>query len=244
MKSSLRVLNLEDNENDAELNKHMLSARWPKIEFQRVDTAGDFIAAIERGEVDLILSDYTMPGFSGQQALALARETCPEVPFLFVSGTIGEDTAIESLKNGAADYVLKHRLMRLIPAVDRALRETGYRAAEAHAEFAMRESEHKYRQVFECLGDAVFLADEATGKIIDTNHGAEALLGCSRSEILGHRQAQFLPSLEPAGTNFAESVETELIRPDGSPLPVQIKSTRLTVYDRPLVLRLCHGLAK
>jgi len=244
MKTSLRILNLEDNKTDAELNKAMLSARWPQSEFLQVDTRSDFLAGLERGDVDLILSDYTMPGFSGQEALALAREKCPLVPFLFVSGTIGEDTAIESLKGGATDYVLKHRLMRLIPATDRALREADHRAEQEHAEYAMRESEHKYRQVFECLGDAVFLVDEYSGKIIDTNHRAETLLGCSRSEILGRKQSHFLPSVDEDGNDLVDSLESKLIRADGLPLPVRINTTRLTVYDRPLVLTLCQELAK
>jgi len=244
MRIQLRILNLEDCQDDAELNKSMLSARWPCVEFQRVDTREDFTAALERGKVDLILSDYTMPGFGGQQALALAQKSSPHVPFLFVSGTIGEDTAIEALKNGATDYVLKHRLLRLIPATERALREVEARAEQQHAEYTMRESEHKYRQVFECLGDAVFLSDEYSGKIIDTNCRAETLLCCSRSEILGSRQSRFLPSLDQGTTNFTQSVQSELVRPDGSPLQVEIHSTRLTVYDRPLVLRLCHEIMK
>ena len=131
MKASLRILNLEDDANDAELNEAMISARWPGCEFKRVGRRKDYIAALERADFDLILSDYTMPDFDGRQALALAREKCPDIPFLFVSGTIGEDAAIEALKNGATDYVLKHRLMRLIPAVDRALREAEERAAYA-----------------------------------------------------------------------------------------------------------------
>src|ERR1022692_4143554 len=178
MKKSLRILNLEDNASDAELNGEMLSARWPECQLVRVETRDDFIAALGEGDFDLILSDYTMPGFNGREALALAREKRPELPFLFVSGTIGEDAAIESLKSGATDYVLKHRLMRLIPATDRALQEMQERAEREHAEYTMRESEHKYRQVFECLGDAVFLTDEFSGKIIDTNRRAETLL-CS-----------------------------------------------------------------
>src|SRR3954470_9598751 len=112
VKSSLRILNLEDNVNDAELNEAMLSARWPHCELLRVDNRHDFIAALEHEEVDLILSDYTMPGFNGLEALNIAHERKPATPFLFVSGTIGEDAAIEAMKNGATDYVLKHRLMR------------------------------------------------------------------------------------------------------------------------------------
>src|SRR5437016_417078 len=149
IKDSLRILNLEDNVNDAELNQAMISARWPDCPLVRVDTRSEFLSALEQGGFDVILSDYTMPGFSGLHALELSREKRPEIPFLFVSGTIGEDAAIEALKNGATDYVLKHRLMRLIPAVDRALREARERTEYERAEEAMRQSEHKYRELFE-----------------------------------------------------------------------------------------------
>src|SRR5581483_1578201 len=94
VKSTLRILNLEDNANDAELNEAMLSARWPQCELLRVENRADFVSALEQEDVDLILSDYTMPGFNGLEALTIARERKPEIPFLFVSGTIGEDAAI------------------------------------------------------------------------------------------------------------------------------------------------------
>ena len=248
MKDDLRILNLEDSENDAELNQAMLSARWPQCQLIRVDNRQDYLAALEQGSVDVILSDYTMPGFDGRTALALAREKRPEVPFLFVSGTIGEDSAIEALKNGATDYVLKHRLMRLIPAVDRALREADERVERARAEDAMRQSEYKYRELFESLSDAAFVADEQSGKIIDTNRCAEILLGCPRSEILGHKQSQFL-ALGPARPLEADikttvACECQMIRADGSLLPVGVRATRLTLYGRELVLRLCHDLSE
>ena len=247
MKDFLRILNLEDNENDAELNGAMLSARWPQCQLVRVDNRDEYVAALEQGNLDVILSDYTMPGFDGRAALALAREKRPEVPFLFVSGTIGEDAAIEALKNGATDYVLKHRLMRLIPAVDRALREANERAERERAEEAMRQSEHKYRELFESLSDAAFVSDEQSGKIIDTNRCAEMLLGCLRSEILGRKQSQFL-ALElarplEAGIKTVVACECEMIRADGSSLPVEVRATRLTLYGRVLVLRLCHDVS-
>src|SRR5262245_50794595 len=110
MKTTLRILNAEDNAADAELNHAMISARWPEAELVRVDTFDTFVTELKRGGFDLILSDYTMPSFDGRQALDCARKMRPETPFLFVSGTIGEDWAIEALKNGATDYVLKHRL--------------------------------------------------------------------------------------------------------------------------------------
>jgi len=247
VKDSLRILNLEDNENDAELNGAMLSARWPQCQLVRVDNRDAYVAALEQGNIDVILSDYTMPGFDGRAALALAREKRPQVPFLFVSGTIGEDAAIEALKNGATDYVLKHRLMRLIPAVDRALREANERAERERAEEAMRQSEHKYRELFESLSDAAFVSDEQSGKIIDTNRCAEILLGCPRSEILGRKQSQFL-ALEQAraleaGIKTTVACECEMIRAGGSSLTVEVRATRLTLYGRVLVLRLCRDVS-
>jgi PAS domain S-box-containing protein len=252
MKSKLRVLNLEDNANDGALNDAMISARWPDCEYVRVVSRDDFVAALEAGGFDLILSDFTLPGFDGREALDLAQEKRPEVPFLFVSGTIGEDSAVEALKNGATDYVLKHRLVRLIPAVDRALREVEEHAERERAEEAMRQSEHKYRELFECLGDAAFLADETSGKIIDTNRQAEAVLGCSRTEILGHKQPEFLtlentpgPGSAPeANPSVPATFPCEMIRVDGSKLPVEVRATRLTLYGRNLVLRLCRELAR
>ena len=247
VKDALRILNLEDSENDAELNGAMLSARWPQCQLVRVDNRDAYVAALEQGNIDVILSDYTMPGFDGRAALALAREKRPQVPFLFVSGTIGEDAAIEALKNGATDYVLKHRLMRLIPAVDRALREANERAERERAEEAMRQSEHKYRELFESLSDAAFVSDEQSGKIIDTNRCAEILLGCPRSEILGRKQSQFL-ALEQAraleaGIKTTVACECEMIRAGGSSLTVEVRATRLTLYGRVLVLRLCRDVS-
>ena len=247
MNAILRILNLEDSAQDAELNEAMLSARWPGCHFVRVETRGEFLEALEESELDLILSDYTMPGFNGRDALAMAREKRPEVPFLFVSGTIGEDAAVEALKNGATDYVLKHRLVRLIPAVDRALREVAEHAERIRAEEAMRQSEYKYRELFESLSDAAFLADEKTGKIIDTNRAAEKLIGFTRGEILGRNQTRFFApgkNLPQGEISLADTNKIplfcELIRADKTIVPANARATRLTLYGHPLVLWLCH----
>ncbi len=239
MKTSIRILNLEDSARDAELNEAMISARWPHCEFVRVDNREDFVKVMAQEKFDVILSDYSMPGFDGVTALSLAHQKCPETPFMFVSGTIGEDAAIEALKSGATDYVLKHRLMRLIPALDRALREAEERAERDRAEQAMRESEHKYREVFESLGEAAFLADEKTGKIIDTNRCAEKMLGCGRGEILGRNRAQFLkvPSDANAGVTPFDCV---MMSTKSGEVPIRAHVSKLTIHGHPLVLWLCH----
>lgn len=243
MKPALRILNLEDNARDAELTEAMISARWPQCHFVRVDTKEDFLTALD-GDLDLILSDYTMPGFNGREALLLAHEKCPDVPFLFVSGTIGEDAAVEALKNGATDYVLKHRLIRLIPAVDRALREVEEHSERERAEEAMRQSEHKYRELFESLSDAAFLADEQTGKVIDTNRSAEMLLGRSRAEILGINQSQFLAfdATDGASNPKIKLMKCEALHTERGTVRVDGRATKLTLYGRPLVLWLCHEM--
>jgi PAS domain-containing protein len=237
--TSLRIINLEDNAGDAELNEAMISARWSECDFKRVDTRTDFVAALEREPFDLILSDYTMPGFSGLEALAISREHCPEIPFLFVSGTIGEDAAIEALKNGATDYVLKHRLMRLIPAVDRALREAADRAERERAEEAMRQSEQKYRVLFESLGDAAFLVDEETGRVLDVNPRAGEILGFPRGQLLGRNQSDLL-ALDQTSANSTRPVESTMICSDRKTVPVSVRNSWLTLYGRKLVLRLCR----
>src|SRR5262245_52803187 len=134
MTSPLRVLHLEDNANDAELIQAALESEGIVSDVTRVETRVDFLAALEQGGFDVVLADYTLPSFDGLSALNLARKACPDVPFIFVSGTLGEEVAIEALKIGATDYVLKERLSRLGPSVHRALREAKERDERKRAE--------------------------------------------------------------------------------------------------------------
>src|ERR1051325_7440583 len=108
----LRILHLEDNPADGELIQSMLEAGGIASTIQRVETPVEFEAALAQDRFDLIISDHTLPSFDGLSALGLAREEFPELPFIFVSGTIGEEVAVDSLKQGATDYVLKDRLSR------------------------------------------------------------------------------------------------------------------------------------
>jgi len=129
MKSLLRILYLEDDKNDVDLVRAKLEDEGVTCDVIHVETQADFVAALERGEFDIILANYKLPSFYGLSALAIAREKTPKLPFIFLSGVMGEEMAIETLKNGATDYVLKQRLSRLGPAIHRALKE-----AEEHLE--------------------------------------------------------------------------------------------------------------
>ncbi|HEY2210753.1 MAG TPA: ATP-binding protein [Bradyrhizobium sp.] len=156
MKPRLRILLLEDNVADAELVLELLQAEHFVCEPIRVQTRAEFVAALENHDLDLILGDYTLPAFDGLSALKLALTARPDLPFIFVSGTIGEEVAIEALKIGATDYVLKTRLSRLVPSVRRALRETRGRIERKKAEEAARRSEKELLEVIEAIPAMAF----------------------------------------------------------------------------------------
>jgi two-component system sensor histidine kinase UhpB len=156
MVPGLRILIVEDMASDAELMTYELRQVNLAFTSRRVENEAEFLREIDQFPPDLILSDYNLPHFSGVAALALVQEKCPEVPFIFVSGAIGEDVAIDSLKRGATDYVLKDRLSRLAPAVKRALREAVERRERHQAEVALRESEQQYRLLVKSLPAVVY----------------------------------------------------------------------------------------
>jgi DNA-binding NtrC family response regulator len=139
--SALRILHLEDNPADADLIQAMLDAEGLTSEITRAATGEAFFAALKEGNFDLILADHSLPSFNGIAALALAHKRHPDVPFIFVSGAMGEELAAETLKNGATDYVLKQHLERFVPTVLRALRESGER--RKHREVEVRLLEEK-----------------------------------------------------------------------------------------------------
>ena len=140
MSKPLRILALESDSKDTALIQELLSEEMV-CELTRVETQASFLASVEQGGIDLILADYSLPSFDGLSALKLAKNTSPDVPFIFVSGTLGEEVAIDALKIGATDYVLKTRLSRLVPSVQRALREARERAERKQADKKLRRSE-------------------------------------------------------------------------------------------------------
>jgi phosphoserine phosphatase RsbU/P len=152
----LRILLLEDSRADAELIAARLEDAGLCFEIERVDSHAGFNGALTRGRFDIILSDYNVPGFDGTAALAAARLACPEVPFLVVSGALGDEKAIDLLKRGATDYVLKDRLERLAPSVQRALREAKDKAERARAEAQLHERERTLSTLIENLPGMAF----------------------------------------------------------------------------------------
>ena len=173
----VRVLMVEDTETDAELARRSLRLDGIDCSWRRVETEAAFIAALREGVWDLILSDFSLPTFDGLSALTIAVREAPDIPFIFVSGTIGEERAIEALRRGAIDYVLKTNLKRLAPAVRRALHEAAQRIAR-------RVAEERLRDVIDTSRDWIWELDR-NGVFVFSSDSVSGVLGIESAQILG-----------------------------------------------------------
>ena len=194
MKKKLHILNLEDNENDTEFIQATLEEEGIACDMTRVETEAEFVAALDKACFDLLLVDYKLPSFDGMSALAISRKKCPEIPFIFVSGSIGEDTAIEALKNGATDYVLKDKLSRLAPAVRRALKEAEESIERARADKALREAQARTESVLASTSDTYILFDRQWHYLY-VNEAAVRAIGRPREQILGRTLWELYPNI-------------------------------------------------
>lgn len=181
----LSILLLEDSALDADLAIAKLIRGGIRADVRRVDTRAAFEQALQAKHYDIILADYCLPDFDGLSALAITREKQPDTPFIFVSGMLGEEIAIDSLQRGATDYVLKQRLERLAPAVKRALAEATERQRREQTEAALRESEERYRFLLDSVKDHALFMTDREGIIATWNSGAARLLGYAEEEIIG-----------------------------------------------------------
>jgi PAS domain S-box-containing protein len=159
MNESIRILIVEDQPTDAELAKREISKAIVSCVFEQVETREDYLASLEAFKPDLIITDYRMPRFDGLTALKLALEKAPFTPVIIMTGAINEDTAVECMKAGAANYVIKEQLKRLNQAVLHALEEKRVLLERHRAELALRESEERYRTLVHTLPDALTVAD-------------------------------------------------------------------------------------
>jgi PAS domain S-box-containing protein len=183
MSLPLRIIIVEDREEDAILMSEALREAGFQPEWTQVDTEEDFRAQLN-GPIDLILADYMLPQFNGLHALRIARASGRDIPFIIVSGSIGEDLAVAALQLGADDYLLKDRLTRLGPAVERALAEKQLRADKRLIEQALRDSEKRFRALIEHSADVINLLDE-TGRILYASPSVTHILGYAPEEQVG-----------------------------------------------------------
>jgi len=192
MGQRLKILIVEDQPADAELLQYEMRRAGIDYIARRVDTRESFHLALTEFHPDLILSDFSMPSFDGFTALGLARAVMPETPFIFVSGTIGEERALDALKNGATDYVLKDRPKRVISAIQRALIEAKERAELRDSQEAIQSSEKRFRSFVQHMPGAAAIMD-LHGRYEFVNEHWERALGKAAHEVLGLSCEDLLP---------------------------------------------------
>jgi PAS domain S-box-containing protein len=234
MDEKIKVLILEDIPDDAELVEQEFKKNLKNYTLQVTDNEKGFIDALKNYKPDIILSDYNLPQFNGMEAIKLTKEISPLTPVIIVTGSINEEIAVECIKAGAKDYVLKENLTRLGSAITQALEKKTMIEDRIKVQKALRENEEKYRTLFETAHDAIFMADAESGIILDVNKKATILTGYTKIELIGKHQSFLYPksvtdkyrdnfkkAAEAKGTIFTE---IDVVQKDGSIIPVEISS--------------------
>ncbi len=254
IKRKLRILMIEDEERDATLVEHALKDGGFEFSFKRVDTESTYVRALENFQPSVILSDHGLPAFDGFSALSIAQDKVPDVPFIFVTGSLGEEMAIKALKNGATDFVLKHRLATLPPAVHRALRQTEFRIQRRQAEEALQTSEERYRSLVELSPDALFV--ETGGKIVFINSAGIRLFGIADTADVIGRPARdlFDPSCWKEVQERLRLVHDEnksipfspqrMVRRDGSIIDVELAAAPLVFEQKNSAQVIAHDITE
>ncbi len=225
MSKKIHILLVEDCREDIELVEHELRRSGSPFSLHTVQNEAEFVRAVKESPPDVVLSDYALPNFSGLEALALLHQMHPETPFIAVSGNVGEEVVVDLLKRGATDYVSKLRLTALNPAIQRALNETSHRREKRSAEISSRDSESRFRAVFEGAGTGIAVED-LSGRIIETNRALQQMLGYTAEELQAITRRDFTHSRDNkedtehfkrlmSGASDNYQMEKRFVRKDG-----------------------------
>ncbi len=233
MGTPLNILIVEDAEDDCLFLLRELQRAGYHTVHERVDTPDAMRAALMARKWDVVISDYILPKFSGHDALVIFKESGLDLPFIIVSGNIGEDIAVQAMKAGAHDYIIKGNLSRLVPAVERELREAAGRRERRKAEEDLRASEERYHQLFESSLDAVILM-KPNGTIVSANPAACQLLDMTEDEIYRAGRSAIIDQADPhVAALITERERTgrtrgeiDIIRKDGMRVPCEVSSVQ------------------
>ncbi|HHH43574.1 MAG TPA: EAL domain-containing protein [Gammaproteobacteria bacterium] len=215
MSTPLDLLLVEDNDDDAELLLVKLRRAGYEPRYTRVDSEAGLREALRERNWQIVVSDYAMPGFTGLKALGILRESDPTTPFILVSGTVGEETAVEAMRTGANDYIMKDNLTRLVPAIERELREARERLDRHRAEDALYQERERALITLHSIGDGVITTD-AEGRVDYMNPVAEKVTGWTYGEAQGYPLTEVLPLIDEATR-----------RPMESPADISLRSGRV-----------------
>jgi PAS domain S-box-containing protein len=249
--TELKVLVLEDSLQDLELIRELLSDAGYILDLTHVENEAEFSEKLKENCYDIILSDFKLPGFDAFGALEISQKICPKVPFICVSGSIGEETAIELLKLGAVDYVLKDKPDKLPFSVKRALDEAKEKAALHKAEGELKESEEKFRNIFHNHTAVKLILDPETGKIIEANKSAADFYGWSVDELQQMTLSQInivslemlKQAMEEAQKQKKNQFEIKHTKADGSVVDVEIFSSIIDFGGKHFLHTIIHDIS-
>jgi PAS domain S-box-containing protein len=250
--SQLKLLLLEDLETDAELIKRQVSKGGFLFDARLVDNREDFERELNEWRPDLILADYCLPTFDGLAALRVAKAEDPDIPFIFVSGAIPEDVAIEAVREGAHDYVFKDRMSRLAPSITAAIEKLEEHRKRKRAEEELRESEERYRHLVELSPDGIVVHRDS--EILFVNHAAAEIVGLQPEKIVGCNLYDFIDSSYQALAmgrmrRLAEAgqvplAETLCLRSDGTAVQVEATSVHIPYRGKQAVLSIIRDISE
>ncbi len=252
MNTLLRALIVEDNEDDALLLVRELRQAGYDPTFERIDTAEALEQALDRQIWDVIIADYRMPHFNGLDALEILKIKGLDIPFIILSGIIIEDMAILAMRRGARDCIMKHDLPRLFPAIERELQEADVRRQRRRAEQELRESEQKFRMLFDSAGDAIFIHD-LDGRFLEVNRIACERLDYSKEEFLSMtpmdidapEYAELVPQRIAELQQFGQIMfETAHLRRDGTLIPTEVSSRMIDFSGTPAMLSIARDITE
>jgi PAS domain S-box-containing protein len=215
-KTKLKVLCLEDAPQDVEIIRELLIDSGYDFNMDWTSVEKEFVSLLRGNKYDIILSDFRLPGFDAFGALRLSLDICPEVPFICISGSIGEEIAIELLKQGAVDYILKDRLVRLPSAIKRALDEVKEKESRRQAEEALRETERQISLIYDTVGDVIYnvqVEEDGNYRFVSVNKCFLTTTGLQVNQIVGKRVQDIIPepSLAVVLEKYAEAIQEKKI---------------------------------
>lgn len=252
MNEVYKILVVEDLSHDAELIEREIVKVLKSCTFERVWTEKDFTRTLTEYEPDLIISDYYMPGFDGLTALKIARTNMPDIPFIIVTGSLNEDIAVECMRSGASDYVIKEYIKRLGPSILNALEQYAIKTEKKNAQEALIESAERHQSLFEDNIAVMLLLDAHTGEILDANQAASNFYGYSREELKKM-------SVYNLNTLSKETVKEELEKAriqkkiqflfkhrlrDGNVRDVEIYSSRIKAFGKEVMHSIVHDITE
>jgi CheY-like chemotaxis protein len=244
----MRILIVEDSLQDCLLLVHHIEEAEYEVEYVRVETAAALIEALDLHQWDVVISDYNLPGFSGTAALALVRVRTWELPFIFVSGVIGEDLAVAAMIAGANDYIMKRNMKRLVPAIERELRDVERQRGQRRLEQALERSEERFAKMFRASPMAIALLSPDCRRVLDANPAYARLAGGDSGEAIDGNApvgvlapadiARILPLLDREGG--ARNLELALRDAQGTEITALGTFERLELDSEHCVLMLLH----